>query len=293
MQIKVSGGQFFVNGYPVKRGFTLEENEERTISYIAERGAGCARLSLTDGKLSVEGEIGRVDWKGGVELYPLEDAPVFAAECDVQGEKVLVRFGRELTVGGFRYEPILPLYAPSAQYLGGQRLPLLKVQGQTSAGDYLAILSLRRGAECVLLEGYGEITANGNEVTVTRQTGDLRGRKISDVYLWQGESFARTTHTCECAYTGAYPREMRGRLLLEAVMAEDEADVRMLTTAELSDLQALKAYFGDIERVREPLFPASPTAASIQKRTPNGRVAVTYDFSFEGDKIENILSPDE
>ena len=293
MYIKVSGGQFFVNGYPVRAGFTLSDGEIRQLSYIGRRGAGSVSVRMQAGRLLIEGEIERINWKEGVELRPLEEMPSSAVECDVQGEKVLVSFGREISAGAFRYEPICPLQTPAAQYLGGQRLPLLKIRGRTMAGDYLAILSLRSGAESVLLEAYGEITASGNEVIVRRRMRDLRERTITDTYLWRGEGFERTLHTCECAYSGDFPREKRGRLLLEAIRAEDEADVRSLTTTELSDMRALQEYFGKIECIRDPLFPASPTAVAVQKKTPNGRVAVTYDFSFEGDRIDNILCSEE
>jgi len=293
MQIKVSDGQFFVNGYPVQAGFTLSEGEMRRVSYIAKRGAGCVTLRLSEGSLRIEGEIGRIDWKEGIELCPLEDAPLSVIPCEVQGESILVRIGREIDAGAFHHEALFPVHAPSVRYLSRQRIPLLQITGRTTAGDYLAVLSLRKGEERILLEAVGHIRAAANEVSVTRDANDLRARRITDVYTWQGDYFEHTSHSVESTYTAPFPREKRGRLLIEAVSAEDEAEIRALTTAELVDMRALSEYFGEIERVRDPIFPASPTAAAVQKKTPNGRVAVTYDFSFEGDRIENILCADE
>ena len=293
MRIKVNGGQFFVNGYPVQTGFTLSEGEERTVSYIARRGAGSALLRLQDGELLTEGEIGRIDWSEGVELYPLEEIPACIQRCEVQGAECLVRFGREIEVGDYRYEPPLPVLFPTARSVGGQRAPIVRIDGRTAEGDYLALLSVRKGEERLLLDVCGEVRTVENEVTVTRRCKDLRARTVTDIYRWRGEDFERTSHTLECAERGFFPREQRGRLLLEAVMAEDEEELRALTTSELSDLRAMSEYFGETEKVRAPLFTTSPTAVAAQKKTSNGRVCVTYDFSFEGDKIDNIFRLDE
>ena len=295
MRIKVGEGQFFVNGYPVRTGFSLEEGETRLVSYVARRGAGCVTLSVRGGKLSVQGDIGLIRWGENAELYPLEDLPVRTFEREAQGENVVLRIGREIeTDSGFRYESCRPILSPVVRALNGQRIPLLKIDGRTAEGEErLVVLSVQKGKEAVLLDVWGNVAASGNDVTVTRTEGDLRARKITDGYRWTGEAFERTAHTVEGDYARDFPLEKRGRLLLEAVKAGDEREIYALTSAELSDLSALTEYFGEIERVRDPLFHSSSTAVSAQKKTPNGRVAVTYDFSFEGDKIDNIICLDE
>jgi len=295
MRIKVRDGQFFVNGYPVRSEFNLQEGEERRLSYIAKRGAGYAVLRIRDGELISEGEIGWIKWGNGVELYPFETPMEYVQECNVSERSVLLRIGKDVHVNNFCYVPKSPLHSPYARYLGGQRTPLLRIDASTGAGSYLAVLSIAEEQTALLLEVNGDtVETQSNDVIVTKTLHDLRLRTIKDTYRWQGNGFEQISHNIECSYDHTFIREQYGRLLLEAVCARDEKEIRALLSEDLAqNIDALYAYFGEAECVREPLFTASPTAVALQKKTSNGRAAVTYDFSFEGNSITNIICLDE
>jgi len=299
MRIKVQGGQFFVNGYPVREGFSLREGECRLVSCIAESGAGCATLCNEGGELIIRGNLDVVRWGHDAELLPLPCAsmPALLREYAVDDRKIYIAVGREITCEGicsFRHTPPFPIRSPRVEILSGQKKRIANIRGECDAGEYIALFSLSQGSARLLLEAYGEsIQTEGNEVAVTRKYNDLRGRVATARYTWKGENFEESYRNVECTHAHSFIREDAGRLLLEAAFARDVREITSLLSPEIADADEILRYFGEIECVRAPLFVSSPTAIAVQKKTPNGRMAITYDFSFEGTKINNILCLDD
>lgn len=298
MRIKVRDGQFFVEGYPVRREFSLREGEERKVAYIGARGAGCLLFSLQEGALKIKGEIGLTRWGENAEIYPLAGGEAFLSEFETGKGKCRLFLGGEIRLSGaysLSYEPLAPLSSLQAELLSGQRSPILLLRGESGEEKYLAVISLEDSASKVLLEVLGEsIETVGNEITVVRQLSDLRGRRVTSRYTWRGAFFENTSHTCECTYAHPFIREDAGRLLLEAVKAKDNEEIRRLLSTEFAeDIETVYEYFGEIDRIRKPLFTSSETAVAIEKKTSNGKVAITYDFSFEDNKIVNIYSSED
>lgn len=298
MRIKVRDGQFFVDGYPVKREFSLAEGEERKVAYIGARSAGFLLFRLQEGALEREGEIGLTRWGENAEIYPPADPERFLSEFETVKGKCRLFLGGEICLRGaysLSYEPLAPLCSLQAELLSGQRSPILLLRGESKGEKYLSVLSLEAGASKVLLEVLGEnIETVGNEITVVRRLSDLRKRRVTSRYTWRGATFEKTYHICECTYAHPFIREDAGRLLLEAVKAKDDEELRRLLSTEFAeDLETVYEYFGRFDRIRKPLFTSSETAVAIEKKTSNGKVAVTYDFSFEGNKIVNIYSSED
>ncbi|MBP5405260.1 MAG: hypothetical protein J6Y74_04875 [Clostridia bacterium] len=298
MRIKVRDGQFFVEGYPVKREFSLAEGEERKVAYIGAQEAGFLLFRLREGVLDVKGEIGLTRWGKNAEIYPPKRGERFLSEFETGKGKCRLFLGGEIRLEGaysLSYAPLAPLLTLQAELLSGQRAPILLLRGESESEKYLSVLSLEAGASKVLLEVLGEsIETVGNEITVVRLLPDLRRRRITSRYVWRGATFEKTSHICECTYAHPFIREDAGRLLLEAVSARDYEELRRLLSTEFAeDLETVYDYFGKIDRIRKPLFTSSETAVAIEKKTPNGNVAITYDFSFEGNKIVNIDSSED
>ena len=293
MKVQVGGGQFFLNGYPVKERFTLQEGESRLLSYISDRGAGCGKIRAESGRLSVSGSLGVIRWGENAEIYPAPEVYPSVNSYTVGKDSFTVYVGTRLLVRGdytLTHLPKTPLSFPTVRLLEGQRTPMAEILADCAEGHYLAVLSLDKRASKVLLEVSGEsVTTEGNEVCVLSRLEDIRCRRVTSRYLWRGSYFEESYHNVECTNAHPFIREECGRLLLEAVAARDEGEISRLVTSDIGDPAALYEYFGDILVVRTPLFTSSPTAVAVQKNTPNGVVAILYDFAFEGDKIKNII----
>ena len=303
MKIYVGEGQFFADGFAVRRAFSMEEGERRLISYVAREGCGCDYLSLEGETLRSEGEGLAVILRGkDAEIRPVYPTSRPPVRIEItRGEAVYrVECGRVprsyLIVSGSaegEYFPCRPLSSPCVRSVEGQRECIVEVSADCPEGRYLMMIALSEGHTRLLLEDYGEsILCRGNEVTVKRALNDRRGRIVATRYLWQGEAFVSSR---EIVCTRAHPfiREEMGLLLLESVIARDESSLRELLSPEIDDVRMVEDYFGEILSVEPPLSPVSPTAVTAITRREEGIVALTYDFDFTSSGlIENIRTVD-
>ena len=304
VNIFVRDGQFFADGFSLRRSFSLSEGESRLISYIAKGGAGVATVGVSEGILTVEGEgLIVINHKEGAELRPiLMSAPerdlievtaegtLYRVECyGGKRSKIAVSKGAVWT-----HLPLLPLCNPSLRLIEGQRESIVELTASCPAGRYLAMISLSKGVVKLLLEEVGEsILCRGNEVKVRRTLSDRRGRSIESVYTWEGAGFSLSR---DIRYTReiAIPREETGRELLECVIARDDAALSAILSPEIGDPRALYDYFGEILSVETPLFPVSPGAVTAILRRDGRYIAATYDFDYdERGLVENIRPLDE
>ena len=299
MKICVREGQFFADGFAVRRCFEMAEGERRLLSYLSEGGCGCGEARITEGILSVSGDsIGVIEWSGAWEIYPHPLPRGKVRECvrDLTfGEKthrVHCRCGArsEISVDDLlRWEAILPIYDPEITMLSGQRDPILDVRARCEEGEYLLLAALGENGGRVLLERCGEkITCVENEVTIVKNCDDLRKRRITERCVWRGDSFD-CSREIVCTHDHPFIREVMGRLLLEAVSAKDEASIRELLSPEVEDVQAILDYFGEIHALRAPLSPPSPTAYAVLKKKGRYLRGMIYQFDFdESGNISNI-----
>ena len=306
MKIIVRKGQFFADGFAVRHSFLLEEGERRLISYIGEGVCGCARLSLKEGKpIAEEGSLDILLWKEGAELLP---PPPFPARPLRRIKTISVGNGQvtatclcgapsEIILSGviaMRHRTKLPLFEAEISPLQGQREAILCLRGKTAEGEYLALFALGGSGAKLLLEEAGDrILCEGNEVTVERAYHDLRERKSTLRYLWQGETFS-SSREIVCTKDHTFLREECGRLLLEAVLAKDEREIKNLLSPEIADPRGILDYFGEIDGVRPSPFSESPTAyATVRRQGPILR-ATLYDFDLDHEgKIANVRCLDE
>lgn len=305
MKIFVSGGQFFVDGFAVRRAFSLDEGERRLLCFVSEGGCGCCFATVQGGKLLLTGEgVDLIRRKEGVELCPAPRLPA----CLRTQRSIDLRVGEEdfcvecappfrLTVSGAasaEWKASTTLFAPRFERINGQKDVIVKLSASCPEGEYLAMIALSKSSARLLLETFGEsILCRGNEVVVKRRYDDLRQRTVTTAYLWQGDGF-KCSKMIKCANDHTFRQEEMGRLLLEAVLAEDEEAVKNLLSPEIADASAVTDYFGNILSVRKPLFAKSPTAIAALTRREKELVAVTYDFEFDGaGRIQNIRSDEE
>jgi len=300
VKIYTSGGQFFADGFAIRRSFSLEEGESRLVSYVSGTGCGAATLTAERGELLVYGRIGVIRWQWGAELFPLPTLRPWEerAELDIpdlsEPAHACVRCGvlDEIVItGAVRYTHALacPIYAPKLSLIAGQRAPIVRLDAACEEGAYVAFFSLVDGRVNRLLEGYGDsVLCEGNEVRIERSYRDMLSRRATLRYLWQGDRF-ECSREIVCANEHTFIREEKGRALLEAAMARDQSGVASLLSPEIGDVDALLEYFGEILMVRPALGSDSPTAAATVTRGSKGLVATTYEFEFdEKDRIINL-----
>lgn len=305
MKIIVSEGQFFADGFALRRSFLLEEGDRRLISYIGKDSCGYTLLSLREGKIvAAEGEIRIVLWKEGAELLPPPPLPArYRREKEfswgnrkVKATCLSGRPSEILLSGGLsmRHKAICSFFDAEISLLQGQREGILDVHAKTAGGEYVALFALGESGARLLLEEIGEtILCEGNEVTVERSLPDLRERKITSRYLWQGEGFS-SSREIVCAKEHTFLREECGRLLLEAVLAKDEREISSLLAPEIADAKAILDYFGEIVGVRPSPFSESSTAYATVKDEGAALRATLYDFDLnEEGKIVNIRCSEE
>ena len=305
MEIRVFGAQFFLDGFPVRRGFFLEGEKPRLLSYIASNRAGAVTLTPTqDGAcLSPNDDLETVYWKKGIEISVTEKP---APQKAIAWEEFRV-YGQSLRVGvreganalflfkGYKeacFPAKEPLHDAKIQMISGQSSAILDIRAKTEQGGYIALFSLPHDGPQKLLEGCGEIQTSGNEVTIREKQNDLRGRIVTSRYLWQGTRFSLTARTFTRASEPPFTPRTAGRLLLESILAGDDEDLLSYLAPEVADKDEIKRYFGTFDRIRDPLFSSSETAIAIQKTENERSYARTFDFSFEDGKIENITEED-
>ncbi|MCR4725989.1 MAG: hypothetical protein K5753_02070 [Clostridia bacterium] len=298
MEVLVFDGQFFIDGFPVRRGFKIE-NEKKLLSYIARSGAGCAPIEEIGGEIRFEkGAFRAIYWKKGVEIRPpvRRIASPKVIELSTYGQPIRVEI-REGANGSIAIEssarteffPSRDLTNARAEILSGQSAAILDLRAKTEIGDYIALFALTREGAKLLLEGAGEIETKGNDVTIKERLFDARDRTRISRYFWQGASFALTERTFERGASPVFGERNAGRLLLEAALAGDEEDILSYLSPEIANAEEIKRYFGAFDKIRDPLFTSSETAIAVQKRLPDRTVSITYDFTFDGGKIQNIL----
>lgn len=297
MEVRVFDGQFFIDGFPVRRGFRLQ-GERKLLSYIAKDDAGCFPIEEKDGEiLFEEGAADAVYWKSGIEIRPpvrfKTPAKRETLTANGQSVEVLIREGKGSSVsieGSFAIRLKHEIADARAEILGGQSAPILNLRAKANGGDYIALIAMPREGAKLLLEGAGEIETSGNDVLIKEPLSDERKRVRTSRYFWQGASFALTSRTFERGATPVFNEKNAGRLLLEAVAADDSEDILSYLAPEIADEKEIERYFGSFDIIRAPLFSPSQTAVAVQKRLPDRTACVTYDFSFEGGKITNIIN---
>lgn len=301
MEIRVFDGQFFIDGFPVRRGFKLQ-GEKKILSYISRTGACASPIEERGGDLLFEeGAFRAIYWKQGVELRPpfrLAPPPKrIALTCYGQPLSLEITEGESgsISIEGNSTSIFFPKYAITnarAEILSGQSTAVLDLRAKAREGEYVALFSLTSEGAKLLLEGCGEIRTSGNDVLLKEPLGGARERVRTSRWFWQGASFALTSRSFERGASPAFTEREGGRLLLEAVAAEDDEDILSYLAPEIADAGEIKRYFGAIGEIRSPLFPSSETAIAVQKRRGGKTFALTYDFTFEGGKIANILGED-
>lgn len=299
MRIKVSGGQFFADGFAVRKSFEIREGEERLLSCISEAGTGCATLRMRGEAEIVRGAgIELVRRRHGVEVRPaprrersvwrrtFREGGSFLQVLLVTGERPFLRIEGAAT---YEREIPFPLADPTCEFITGQREKILEIRATSERMEYISFLAVTAGGATLLLEEVGEkITCVGNEVTVVRTFPDLRGRKRINRYLWRGEAF-ESSREYLCANAQSFIREEAGRLLLEAVIAGDEEDTKTLLSPDLTSFAALRSYFGEPIALLPPGADDPPTALLAEYREKECVREVLYDFDFDSEgKITNI-----
>ena len=297
MKIYVRNGQFFADGFAVRRAFSLAEGEERYLSYVAEGGCGCTTVALREGALITEGSVEVILRGEDAEIRPLSCAAIstvrrmtltkgkesYYIECRAAGCSMIRITGSAEA----EWQTRTPLLSPAIRSIDGQRDTIVEVTADCPEGRYLLLFSLTKGNAKLLLEECGEsVICHGNEVTVRRSLPDLRGREITIRYVWKGEGF---TSSREVVCTRDLPvGENIGRLLLESVIAGDLLSLRELLSPE-NDVETVLAYFGEICSVEPPLSPDHTTAVTVIARREGRKVYVTYDFDLDpSGRVENI-----
>ena len=306
MKIFVSGGQFFADGFAVRRAFTLEEGEERLLSFLSDEGCGCALIKVQEGELLLgNASLMAITWAEGVELRPAPRS-VHLSERVIKeitsGEDAFKAECREspcslITISGAaeaKWQTMVPIASPRLNVIEGQREKILEIRAECAEGEYLAMVALAKGSARLLLEDYGKsVLCRGNEVTVCKKYRDLAGREATVTHLWQGNGF-KTSCKVICANAPACIREEMGRLLIESVIAKDEESLKTLLCPEIADANALFDFFKGVYAVEKPLRCVSPTAVAALRREGSKTIATVYDFDFAPDgKIENIRCPQE
>ena len=299
MKISTSGGQFFADGFAIRRSFTLEEGETRLVSYVSDAGCGAASVTLSQGELLVSGRIGVIRWKWGAELYPLPALRPWEerAETEIEtkaGQATLCVRGTggmlEIT-GALTYTRTLarPIYAPHLSPINGQRFPIVRIDAHCDEGEYVAMIALAENGADILLEECGDrIHCEGNEVRIERRYRDMLSRHATIRYLWRGDRF-ECSREIVCAKDHTFIREEKGLALLEAAMARDEKAISSLLSPEIGDAGAILDYFGEILSVRPALGSDDECAAATITRGSKGLVATIYAFDFDNtERISNI-----
>ena len=305
MKIFVREGQFFADGFALRRSFRMNEGDRRMISFLSDKGCGYAVISLERGELLIKGDtIEAIYWKEGVELRPRPYSLITRAIKEFSPGELLFRIECTcasrctISVSGAasgRWECVIPIHSPSIRLIEGQRIPIAEISAYCDEGQYLAMIALSDREAKMLLEDRGEsIHCHGNEVKVRRALHDSRERMITTLYLWQGEGF-QSSREIICAKEHTFIREEMGRHLLECVLARDENSALELLSPELSDAKMIFDYFGEITSVTSPLMTISPTAVAAIRIHEGRKTASVYDFDFDADgRISNVrCSSDE
>ena len=302
MKVFVSGGQFFADGFTVRGGFTMEEGEERFVSYIAESACGSGAVKVQNGELTATGSLVVIRRKQGTELRALPSPlPQCAEERLRLGDKVCRVACHPaprsvITVTGdysAAFYAKTHIFAPTLKRIDGQKDALMEVRAQCAEGSFIAILSFGEGVSLLMQEAGQSVLCHGNEITVKKTYPDLCGREVTTTYLWRGRDFT-SSRTITYANDPAPMKEAMGRLLLEGVIAKDEDAVKRLLSPEIADARAVFDYFGEIAAVENPFLGSSPTAVCALTKQQDGFNAVTYDFDFDGSgRITNIRRPEE
>ena len=300
MKICTGGGQFFADGFAIRRSFSLEEGESRLLSYVSDTGCGATTITLTQGELLTEGRIGVIRWQWGAELYPLPFVRPWEENAEREiltpNGKVIVRVrGGDSSViaitGDVRYEHTTarPLYAPKISLIEGQRFPIVRIDALCEAGAAVLMIALGEKEGSLLLEECGEsVVCEGNEVRIEKRYADLSARRVTVRYLWRGDRFA-CSREIVCANEHTPTREECGRALLEAAMARDERAISALLSPEIGDAEAILDYFGEILSVRPAIGSEDRFAAAAVTRGNKGLTATIYSFDFdENGRISNI-----
>ena len=298
MKIYVRDGQFFADGFAVRRAFSLSEGEERYLSYVAEGGCGCTTITLRDGILRSDGGGIEVILRGeDAEIRPLpyptiptvrrlnitKGEELYRIECRAAARSSILITGSAEE----EWHTRTMLLSPAIRQIDGQRDAIVEVTADCPEGRYLLLFSLTKGNARILLEECGEsVICRGNEVTVRRTLSDLRRREITSHYTWKGEGFICSREVL-CGREVMVGRENIGRLLLESAIAEDLPAMRDLLSPE-NEAETVLAYFGEIIAV-DPLPPDPPTAVTVIAKREGQKRYVTYDFDVDGrGRIENI-----
>ena len=290
-------GQFFADGFAVRRYFFVEEGERKLISYLTTGGCGCGYLTVEGGEVVIEGEGFLCIRRGEdrelrprpypampetVRLRTEEGGENYLVECRTHPASICVTGSAELQVNAK-----VPFFAPSIRRIEGQREALAEINARCADGQYLAIIALAKGRARLLLEEVGDILCRGNEVTVKRCFDDLCGREATTRYVWRGSDFDLSREFTR-THAISFRREEMGRALLEAVIAKDDDALGELLSPEIATSQ-IYDYFGEVLSVETPYSPAPPTAVDAILRSEGQTVSVTFDFDFDiSGRIENV-----
>ncbi len=303
MKIMVSGGQFFADGFALRRAFTLEEGESRLISYLSNGGCGCATVGVENGEVTCDGALTVIEWKAGWELRP---APLpcgnAVAAIDVRSSENVFRVECRPLCGQIRvtgaasavWKAKTPFSRPVLTLIDGQKNKIVEITAEHADGKYIAMISLSRGEARLLLEDHGEsITCQGNEVIVKKRFRDLCEREVTATYLWGGESFSVSREII--LHSRPTPNENNvGRLLLESVIARDGKALCSLLSPDVADENAVFDYFGEVFSVEDPPYGAVKSAVAALTRKGEKTVGVIYDFDLDGEgRICNVRCLDD
>lgn len=304
MRFIVSGGQFFADGFAVRRSFLLSEGESRLLSYISAEGCGCSALRIENGMPFLSGEgIEAIRVRGDWELFPsptTREKRCSEKSFSLGNKLLLVRclsgnpseivFGN----GKFRHRAMRSLTCPLFSLLTGQRESIVVLRAHCADGNYIALFAVGEKGVRLLLEDCGEeVKEEGNEVTVRRTLPDLLGREITSAYLWRGDSFS-LSRRIEYTKEHVARREEAGRLLIEAVIAKDEEAIRTLLSPDLNDPTAILDYFGEVLLFRPAPRSEGKEAWEVVKQEGEIKVAVTYLFELDAQGlIANVRCLDE
>lgn len=154
---------------------------------------------------------------------------------------------------------------------------------------YLIIIMITKQCRILYEDVAEEITYNQNNIKLSRNLKDMKGRTIHLTLSYDGTSYKEISRSYECTYDHKYKSALLPYALLEAIMAGDLEDAKSYLDSSL-DIKGLKEFFGDIVEILEPRYNTYPdnTVAVISGKGNNLNSTV-YQFVIEKDKITNII----
>lgn len=267
-------------------------------------------LTIEDGKITTQSELIKViDWDANYEIHFFAQIIESYVPPVALAQKTIYQNNYDISVTVYKdnktriiveapelfyiHTPKWDIENPKIRMSQFKDKVVVAITATNNDKKYLNVILITNNCRILWEDIADKIDYNKNNITFVKTLDDMRGRQITYSVSYNGSSYKEISKIIKYTYEHKYKQELLPYLLIEAIMAKDQDDIKNILDSSLN-AESINDFFGEIVNISEPKYSncSNDNVIAIIVKENNYLKAKLYEFEMKEDKIINIIELD-